>query len=56
MPSTDLEFTGNSGMNVQCLQMVGRKLIFRGTAQLNNSCNVPGQTSGFTLSFVKLIA
>jgi Flp pilus assembly protein TadG len=56
MPSTDMEFTGNSGMNVQCLQMVGQKLIFRGTAQLNNSCNVPGQTNGFQLTYVKLIA
>jgi Flp pilus assembly protein TadG len=56
MPSTDMEFTGNSGMNVQCLQMVGRKLIFRGTAQLNNSCNVAGQTNGFQLTYVKLIA
>jgi Flp pilus assembly protein TadG len=56
MASTDMEFTGNSGMNVQCLQMVGQKLIFRGTAQLNNSCNVPGQTSGFQVTYVKLIA
>jgi Flp pilus assembly protein TadG len=56
MPSTDMEFTGNSGMNVKCLQMVGRKLTFRGTAQLNNSCDIPGLTSGFTLTFVKLIA
>jgi Flp pilus assembly protein TadG len=56
MPSTDMEFTGNSGMNVQCLQMVGQKLIFRGTAQLNNSCNVAGQTNGFQLTYVKLIA
>lgn len=56
MASTDMEFTGNSGMNVQCLQMVGQKLVFRGTAQLNNSCNVPGQTNGFQLTYVKLIA
>jgi Flp pilus assembly protein TadG len=56
MPSTDMEFTGNSGMNVQCLQMVGQKLIFRGTAQLNNNCNVAGQTDGFKLTYVKLIA
>jgi Flp pilus assembly protein TadG len=56
MPSTDMEFTGNSGMNVQCLQMVGQKLVFRGTAQLNNSCNVAGQTNGFQLTYVKLIA
>jgi Flp pilus assembly protein TadG len=56
MPSTDMTFTGNSGMNVQCLQMVGQKLIFRGTAQLNNSCNVAGQTNGFQLTYVKLIA
>ena len=56
MPSTDMWFNGNSGMNTHCLQMVGRKLTFRGTAQLNNSCDVPGQTSGFQLTFVKLIA
>jgi Flp pilus assembly protein TadG len=56
MPSTDMEFTGNSGMNVKCLQMVGQKLIFRGTAQLNNHCDVPDQTDGFKLTYVKLIA
>ena len=54
-PSSDLTFTGNAGLQVRCLQMVGQKLKFRGTAVIENTCPGQGTLPTFGLQFVRLI-
>jgi hypothetical protein len=54
-PSSDLTFTGNAGFQMRCLQMVGQKLKFRGTASITNTCPDYGDLPTFQLQFVRLI-
>jgi hypothetical protein len=54
-PSSDLTFAGNSGMNVQCLQMVGQILKFRGSAAITNSCPASSGASAFQQTVVRLV-
>ena len=55
-PSSDITFAGNAGMNVQCLQMVGQKLKFRGTAAISNVCSTSSGASAFQQTIVRLVA
>jgi Flp pilus assembly protein TadG len=55
-PTSDIEFTGNAGMNVTCLQMVGQILRFRGTAEINNSCPASANMPGFQATYVRLVS
>jgi Putative Flp pilus-assembly TadE/G-like len=41
-PSSDITYAGNSTMQVNCLQMVGQKLKFRGGAKITNQCTGTG--------------
>ena len=54
-PSSDLTFTGNAGLNVRCLQMIGQRLRFRGTADIVNTCPGNGNLPNFKLRFVRLV-
>jgi hypothetical protein len=54
-PSSDLWFSGNSDFQVNCLMMVGQKLIFRGTTSITNTCTTNGSSSGFQLTYVRLV-
>jgi hypothetical protein len=54
-PSSDIEFTGNSNFAVNCLMMVGQRLIFRGTTSITNQCTANGSSSGFQLTYVRLV-
>jgi Flp pilus assembly protein TadG len=54
-PTSNIEFTGNAGMNVTCLQMVGQILRFRGTAVINNSCPASANIPGFQATYVRLV-
>jgi Flp pilus assembly protein TadG len=55
-PTSNIEFTGNAGMNVSCLQMVGQILRFRGTAAINNSCPASANMPGFQATYVRLVS
>lgn len=54
-PSSDLAFMGNSSMNVKCLQMIGYKLKFRGSAGITNECPAGSGASSFARRLVRLI-
>ena len=55
-PSSDITFAGNAGMNVKCLQMVGQKLKFRGSAAISNVCPSGSGASAFQQTIVRLVA
>ena len=55
-PSSDITFAGNSGMDVRCLQMVGQKLKFRGSATISNQCPDDGGSGAFGQNVVRLVA
>lgn len=44
-PTSDITYAGNSEMAVECLQMVGQKLKFRGGARISNQCQGTGSSS-----------
>lgn len=54
-PTSDITYAGNAGMNVECLQMVGQKLKFRGTAKITNQCPTNSGASAFNQTVVRLI-
>jgi len=54
-PSSDITFAGDAEMNVECLQMVGQKLKFRGGANITNECPTDGSASAFQQTVVRLI-
>lgn len=54
LPSSDITFTGHAGMDVQCLQLIGQIIRFRGTADLSNQC-ARGNTGGFRQTVVRLV-
>lgn len=53
-PTADITFTGHAGMNVQCLQLIGQLLRFRGTADVSNECP-SSSSSSFQQSVVRLV-
>ena len=54
-PSSDITFAGNAGMDVKCLQMVGQKLKFRGSATITNICPTNSGASAFQQTVVRLV-
>lgn len=54
-PSSDITFAGHADMNVECLQMVGQKLKFRGGATITNTCPAGGGSSAFQQTVVRLV-
>jgi len=58
-PKGDLVFNGNSGMTINCLQLVALHLSFSGSSTITNTCPSTDPTSGvhsFAGYFVKLVA
>lgn len=55
MPSSDITMTGNAGMDVTCLQMIGQKLKFHGTASITNECPADSGASAFKINVVRLV-
>jgi hypothetical protein len=53
-PTSDITYAGNSSMVVECLQMVGQKLKFRGGATIKNDCDGTG-ASAFEQTIVRLV-
>jgi hypothetical protein len=54
-PSSDITYAGNSSMQVECLQMVGQKLKFRGGADITNECPTNGGAQAFSQTVVRLV-
>ena len=54
-PTSNVRMNGNAGFEVRCFQLVGQILRFSGTAEIHNSCDVPGMGSGFRAQYVRLI-
>ncbi len=54
-PTSDITYAGNSGMNVECLQMVGQKLKFRGGATITNNCSTNPGASAFNQTVIRLV-
>ena len=54
-PSSDITFAGNAEMDVECLQMVGQKLKFRGGATVTNVCPEGSGASAFQQTVVRLV-
>jgi hypothetical protein len=55
MPTSDLWVGGNAAMDVACLQVVARKLTFRGTATVENKCSQDSGASSFEKAVVRLV-
>jgi Flp pilus assembly protein TadG len=53
-PSSDITYAGGASTDVECLQMVGQKLKFRGGATITNKCEGTGASS-FNQTVVRLV-
>jgi hypothetical protein len=53
IPTQEVQFSGNSGMNTNCVQMVAWQLTFTGNTTITNSC--PGGARGWDGSMVRLV-
>jgi Flp pilus assembly protein TadG len=55
-PKQEVEFTGTTGMNTNCLQMVGRRVKFSGNSSITNSCPAGSGAQSFEGKRVRLVA
>jgi hypothetical protein len=55
MPTADIDMLGNFDMSADCLQIVGRILTFKGTADLRNNCPANSGAGAFTGTTVRLV-
>lgn len=53
-PSSDISYEGTTGMSIECVQMVGQIVTFRGNANITNSCP-SGGPKPFKNTVVRLI-
>jgi hypothetical protein len=54
-PKQELEFTGNSGMEIDCIQMVALRLDFSGNSRVRNICPVGSGAQAFIGTAVRLV-
>lgn len=54
-PTTDIETMGNFELSSQCIQVVGRKIDFKGTADITNECPDDSGASAFAINVVRLV-
>lgn len=54
MPGQDVQFTGNSGMDTNCLQIVARRVTFTGNSTITNVCP-SGGSHGITGIQIRLV-
>ncbi|HEY0012372.1 MAG TPA: pilus assembly protein TadG-related protein [Allosphingosinicella sp.] len=55
MPSAYFEYNGNADMANQCIQLIARRLDFRGNGSVSNSCPAGGSTQNFKATYVRLV-
>ncbi len=54
-PRQQLKFTGTSGVNFTCVQMVAWTVQFSGTSEIDNDCSGAGGGGDFTGKAVRLV-
>lgn len=55
-PGQELQMNGTSGMNTRCIQIVARRVDFRGNNEIQNVCPANSGASSFTGTQIKLVA
>jgi hypothetical protein len=55
-PRQELQMNGNSGMNTRCLQIVARRVDWRGNNNIQNVCPANSGASSFSGTQIKLVA
>jgi hypothetical protein len=55
LPTTDLSISGNFEVKSECLQLVGRKLNFQGTTDIENECD-DGGPDPFQITRVRIVS
>ena len=55
-PSQTLQFTGNSGMNTNCMKLVARNLVFTGNSTISNVCPSDSGTPTITGVHIRLVS
>ena len=54
-PKSELRFNGTSGMDINCLQMVGYRLVFTGNSNITNVCPANSSSGAFKGNIVRLL-
>ena len=54
-PARQLTFNGTTGMQTQCIQLVGRRLAFSGNGHIQNNCPSNGGGRAIQAMFVRLV-
>lgn len=55
MPKQQIEFTGTTSMDTQCVQLVGRRVTFSGNSVITNTCPTGSGAHNFIGSRVQLV-
>lgn len=55
VPRNEIRMNGTSGMDVNCLQLVGFRLVFTGTSDLRNICPAMSSSGAFKGNIVRLL-
>jgi hypothetical protein len=55
-PRQELQMNGTSGMNTRCIQMVARRIDWRGNTDIQNVCPANSGASSFKGTQIKLVA
>lgn len=55
-PQSDIKYNGNSSMDVRCMQLIGQRLKFRGSANISNQCPPGSGSDSFEAYVVRLVA
>ena len=55
MPRNELRMNGNSGINIDCLQIVGYRVTFSGNSNLRNICPAGSGAGAFRGTAVRLL-
>ena len=55
-PAQQLQFNGTSGMNTRCVQIVARRVDFRGNSNIQNVCPPASGAGSFRGTQIKLVA
>lgn len=54
-PSRELTFSGNTGMQTECIQLVARRLSFTGSSTIQNNCPANSGSKAFEATVVRLV-
>ncbi|HEX8644069.1 MAG TPA: pilus assembly protein TadG-related protein [Allosphingosinicella sp.] len=55
MPQAYFEYNGNADMDAQCIQLVARRLDFRGNGSVTNQCDSADPSQNFQATYVRLV-